>query len=286
MKIVKTKSAAVLAAASLCVMSTAGANPSAPATEPTANAPALTASFPTPGGVLPGLSRGPGATVLLNGKPYRGVGVNYFDCFLRTLRKNSDTSYEAGFRVLAEYHIPFVRFCATGFYPKEMKLYQENREAYFRLMDGVVRCAEKNGVGLIPSLFWYNTCVPDMMGEHLDQWGNPDSKTVAFMRQYTHEVVSRYRSSPAIWAWEYMNEFDSYCDLPNAATFLPAVTVPRHSHQLGTARGAHPRGLPEIQELHRCRQGICPGGAARRSAPAHRQRLQHVGSTQQSLASL
>jgi hypothetical protein len=151
--------------------------------------------------------------------------------------------------VLAEYHIPFVRFCATGFYPKEMKLYQENCEAYFRLMDGVVRCAEKNGVGLIPSLFWYNTCVPDMMGEHLDQWGNPDSKTVAFMRQYTHEVVSRYRSSPAIWAWEYMNEFDSYCDLPNAATFLPTVPYPQTHTNLGQPAVRTPEDYPKFKNF-------------------------------------
>ena len=157
-----------------------------------------------------GLTFGPGGTVLKDGKAYRGVGLNYYSCFNRTLHKNADTSYEAGFRVLAEYHIPFVRFSATGFWPKEMKLYQENREAYFRLMDGVVRSAEKNGIGLIPSLFWFNATIPDLVGEPVDQWGNTNSKTVAFMRQYTHEVVSRYHNSPAIWAWEMGNEYN--CD--------------------------------------------------------------------------
>ncbi|MDD5140851.1 MAG: cellulase family glycosylhydrolase [Verrucomicrobiales bacterium] len=192
-----------------------------------------------------GLTLGPGGTVLKGGKPYRGVGINYFSCFNRTLHNPADTSYEAGFRVLAEHHIPFVRFCATGFFPNDMKLYQKDREAYFRLMDGVVRCAEKNGIGLIPSLFWQNMCVPDMMGEHMDQWGNPDSKTIAFMRQYTHEVVSRYRNSPAIWAWEFMNEWDSYCDLPNALTYLPKAHYPTTNTHLGQPAVRTPQDYPK-----------------------------------------
>ena len=189
-----------------------------------------------------GLTLGPGGTVLKDGKAYRGVGLNYFSCFKRTLQKNTDTSYAAGFRVLAEYQIPFVRFCATGFWPKEMKLYQENREAYFRLMDGVVRSAEKNGIGLIPSLFWFNASVPDMVGEHLDQWGNPNSQTIAFMRQYTHEVVSRYHNSPAIWAWEMGNEYNSDADpTPFLEKYLLTHNRPLVSPRDGTpaARTTH-----------------------------------------------
>ncbi len=37
-----------------------------------------------------GLSPGPNATVMLNGKPYRGVGINYFSCFLLTLKDGDD----------------------------------------------------------------------------------------------------------------------------------------------------------------------------------------------------
>lgn len=70
----------------------------------------------------PGLVRGLDATVLKDGKPYRGIGVNYFDCFLRTLKKDGETSYDAGFATLAAKGIPFARFCATGFWPSDMKL--------------------------------------------------------------------------------------------------------------------------------------------------------------------
>lgn len=170
-----------------------------------------------------GLSVGGDGTLLKSGKAYRGIGVNYFDCFLRTLKKPEDTSYDAGFAELAKRGIPFARFCATGFWPKDMQLYQQDQAEYFRRLDGVVQSAAKHGVGLIPSLFWHHACVPDLVGEPMDQWANPESKTQAWMRQYVSEVVTRYRDNPAIWAWELGNEFSLQADLPNAKDHRPAV---------------------------------------------------------------
>ena len=171
----------------------------------------------------PGLAVGSDGTLVKAGKAYRGIGVNYFDCFLRTLKKAEDTSYDAGFAELGKRGIPFARFCATGFWPKDMQLYQTDRAEYFRRMDGVVQSASKHGVGLIPSLFWHHACVPDLVGESMDQWANPESKTQAWMRQYVSEVVIRYRDNPTIWAWELGNEFSLQADLPNAKEHRPAV---------------------------------------------------------------
>ena len=175
------------------------------------------------------LTPGPNATVLKDGKPFCGIGINYFDCFLRTLKKGDDTSYDAGFATLAAKGIPFARFCATGFWPKDMQLYQKDRAEYFRRLDGVVDSAKKRGVGLIPSLFWLYSCVPDLVGEPMDQWANPQSKTQAWMREYVREVVTRYRDNPAIWAWELGNEYSLSANLPNAKEHRPRI-VP----QLGT----------------------------------------------------
>ncbi len=172
-----------------------------------------------------------GDTLLKDGKPYRGIGVNYFDAFARTLKDPSDTSYREGFAELARLGIPFCRFMACGFWPSDWKLYFEDKERYFALLDGVVRAAEERGIGLIPSLFWHTATVPDLVGEPRDQWGNPDSKTHAFLRSYVREVVTRYRDSPAIWGWEFGNEYNLDADLPNAAKHRPKI-VP----QLGTPK--------------------------------------------------
>jgi len=175
------------------------------------------------------ISSGPNAVVLKDGKPFRAIGVNYFDCFLRTLEDGKDTSYEDGFAVLGARGIPFVRFCAAGFWPKDMSLYQTNRAEYFRRLDRVVDSAGRHGIGMFPSLFWFYPTVPDLVGEPANAWGDPHSKTRAFMRNYVREVVTRYRQNPTIWGWEFGNEYSLGASLPNAGEHRPPV-VP----QLGT----------------------------------------------------
>ncbi len=168
---------------------------------------------------------GPGLTVqdgqfFKDGQPFHGIGVNYMTAFFRKLGLEgaapnlADRSYLEGFKTLQAHDIPFIRFSLGGFFPNEWASYQTDKEAYFAALDQLVADAEEAGLGLIPSLFWFFPTIPDLVGEPLDQWGNVDSKTHAFMRQYTIEVVSRYKDSPAIWAWEFGNEWIHEADLP------------------------------------------------------------------------
>ena len=150
-----------------------------------------------------------------NGAPYRGIGVNYYDAFIRTLRNPQDVSYREGFSKLGDHHIPFARFAAGGYTAKDFQLYLTDKEAYFRVLDGVVQSAEKSNVGLIASLFWSIEAVSALEQEPREAWGNPQSKTRQFMRNYTRDVVSRYASSPAIWGWEFSCELSLAVDLPN-----------------------------------------------------------------------
>ncbi len=163
---------------------------------------------------LPGLYVKEGK-LMKQGKPYSAIGVNYFDAFYRVLKDPNDKTYQDGFKVLkGKYQIPFVRFMAGGYWPSDWEIYLENKPLYFELMDEFISEAEKQEIGLIPSLFWYIACVPDIVGEPMDQLGNPESKTIEFIRTYTNEVVSRYYGSPAIWAWEFGNEHLLYTDIP------------------------------------------------------------------------
>ena len=149
----------------------------------------------------PGLTVSEEGILLKDGQPYRGIGINYFNAFLRRLKDPGDTSYREGFQALAGKEVPFARFAACGFWPVEWKLYLEDKEAHLRLLDDVVKAAEEAEIGLIPSLFWFDACVPDIVGEPRSAWGDPESKTIAFMQQYVADVVPRYLGSPAIWAW-------------------------------------------------------------------------------------
>ncbi len=177
-----------------------------------------------------GLSADSKGGLLLKGKSFRGIGVNYYDAFARLLEEGKISDVEAGFRVLASNQIPFIRFSACGYWPVNWSLYQTNRMEYFARLDKVVKLGEAHSIGLIPSLFWHQPTISDLVGEPVNQWGNASSKTVEFMRAYTQEVVVRYRNSPAIWAWEFGNEFNLPADLPNAAEHRPPI-IP----QLGTA---------------------------------------------------
>lgn len=191
----------------------------------------------------PGLSVRDGV-LMKDGQPYHGIGANYFSLASRVLKHPNDTSSLSNLTALAGARIPFVRFMCGGFWPVEQQLYLTNREVFFQRLDLVVRCAETNGVGLIPSLIWNSSTVPDLVGEHLDEYGNPNSKTIAHIRRYTEDVVRRYEDSPAIWGWEFGNEYNLGWDLPNASQLRPAV-VPK----LGTATARTERDELKFTQL-------------------------------------
>lgn len=161
--------------------------------------------------------------VLLEGQAYQGIGVNYFNLFSRSLKEAEDASGQLGLARLARAGIPFVRFMACGFWPSDWDLYLQDPNDYFARLDKIIQAAERHCIGLIPSLFWNMATVPDIVGEPMDCLGLRQSKTLAFMREYTREVVTRYRGSPAIWAWEFGNEYNLHVDLPNAAKHRPPI---------------------------------------------------------------
>ena len=173
---------------------------------------------PAPAGAQHGLHEKDGA-LFLNGKPFRGIGVNFVDAFLGHLANPDDPTTEQAFKALGEHRIPFIRTPASGWGGAGMKLYQTDRAEYFNRMSRTVALAEKHHVGLICSLF-FSGWVKDVSGEtSLDAWLDPQSKTHRIMTTYIREMASRYGSSPAIWGWEWGNELVLNCDLPNAASF-------------------------------------------------------------------
>jgi hypothetical protein len=154
-----------------------------------------------------------------DGHPCRGVGANYFDLFRRVLNNPTNTTTLTGLEQLSKAGIPFVRF-AGPFSAQEWKLYVENKEEYLRRMDLVFRKAEAMNIGLIPSLFW-TLSLSQLVDEPRSEWGNPESKTAALMREYVKDICTRYGKSPALWAYEFGNEMNLSADLPNAAQFRP-----------------------------------------------------------------
>jgi hypothetical protein len=198
---------------------------------------------------------------------FRAFGVNYYDAFTRNIDDASDSTYNEGFAYLNAHHIPVCRVAADGFYPSNWSLYFSDRDEYFRRFDAFVSAAETCDIGLILSLFFAIETTGEIVDDaveagiftpgvdftppsplNTDIYGDPtyaeyqgalgrsDSGTIAFMRHYTAEVVARYAGSPAIWGWEFGNEYNLLVDHPSVTSmrsrsggvvqgkFLPATT--------------------------------------------------------------
>lgn len=173
-----------------------------------------------------------------NDAVYRGIGVNYCDLFQERIHNPQQQRTLIGLRRLGERGIPFVRFWACGFWPKDWNLYFQDKDEWFRRLDEVVQTAEHADVGLIPSLFWRTETYPDLFDEFDDAWADPNSQTRQFMSNYTAEVVIRYKDSLAIWGWEFANELNLRCDLPNGWQMLA-----NRRSGAGKNRGQHARNL-------------------------------------------
>lgn len=178
----------------------------------------------------------PDGTLTLDGKPWTGIGVNCFDAFLRTLRDSNNTSYERAFHTLDSLGIPFARLAFSGFYAKDMGLYTTNKDAYFRRLDQVVASARSHHIGLVPSLLWNQKLASEMTSQPVDSFNDTASATGRWARQYTREVVERYRGESTIWAWEIGNEYYPFGDLPGTSVYhTPTTTKAIRDHFLSIA---------------------------------------------------
>ena len=164
-------------------------------------------------------------TTMMNGFCYRAMGINYNNCFGALLRDADNREFVEGFRILKEnYKIPYIRFMACPFDHRGWALYTENPDEYFRRMDLIVKQAEHQHIGLIPSLFWDEVAVPDFVNEPLSSLGEAESLSRVFIRKYTADIVNRYKDSPAIYGWELGNEYLLKADLPQYNHLPPKKT--------------------------------------------------------------
>lgn len=211
--------------------------------------------------------------------PTPAIGVNYYDLFVRALRPGASPGVPERFYWLSTNRVAFIRFSAGGYWPVDWGMYQTNRAEHWRRMDAIVHAAETNHVGLVPSLFWFWSTVPDIVGEPVSAWGDTNSQTIDFMREYTREMVTRYANSPAIWMWEFGNEYNLNADLPNAAEhhppIVPAMGTPKERSKRDEVTHAMIRtALREFAlevRRHDTRHPITSGNAFPRLSAWHQQ---------------
>jgi len=152
-----------------------------------------------------------------NGKAFTGLGINHYSLALNSLVDmgvGGIASTYADLRDIKQtWGLPFVRV-SFGWYSQSSwyDYYHQQKATYFAKIDELVANAEALGVGLIPALFWnlkgFCDMTYDVYGTYspMSQLGNKSSNAWILASTFITEVVSRYKDSPAIWAWGLGNE--------------------------------------------------------------------------------
>lgn len=157
-----------------------------------------------------------GAGLVLDGKPYRAIGANAPDLFTRYAnigihldRSKPEDNRQAVIDAVAdarESGIAFLRFWASGFWPADMQLYFDDPACYWKAMDEVVELCRKQGIRLVPSIFFNHAMWPMICDEDVSAIADPKSRTAVAMRKYATEIVTRYKDDPIVLMWELTNE--------------------------------------------------------------------------------
>ena len=191
------------------------------------------ASF-TVGQAGEGFVRRDGAKLTLDGREYRAIGMNCPDLFasysgifyhLQQCFGTEEAAKQAMFAAVQEAEknrIAFLRFYASGFWPKDMRLYFDAPEQYWARMDELVTLCRTHHVRLVPSIFFHIYLWPMICGEDYQAIADPHSNTYRAMHKYASELVSRYRDDTNILAWELSNEVFLAADVNMAGRDSPA----------------------------------------------------------------
>ena len=178
----------------------------------------------------PRLLIGPDKSFLIDGKKACAHGINYPNALLN-LTSVSESSlpsmqkkYCADLEVFKTYDIPFFRTPISGYWAKNWDLYIADKDEYFKRLDFLVSEAEKRNIGIVLTFLNSQVSIPDLKKEKVSEWGNRNSETRAFFKNFVKEVVERYKNSPSVWAWEFCQNALDYCDIPGGENGLFSVS--------------------------------------------------------------
>lgn len=215
------------------------------------------------------------AEIRLNGRKYYATGTNCYDLFLCSVRRSADgtvsfdpaDSFET-LDLLAREGVRIVRFNCGVYYAPELSAYTEHRDAYLDVLRQIAARAERLEIGLIPSLIWNFSAVPDYFGEPFRSWGDSRSRTSRFLETYTRDVVTALAGYKSIFAWEFGNEMNLQADLPNWQTEFGR---PGREDKLGgrDVRRAFGRFLATVRRCDPERRMTMSGNATMRPEQYH-----------------
>ena len=212
-----------------------------PATDKPVSAQSVPAS-PTPIPIEPapieGFVTAHGDQLFLAGREYRAIGVNVphlHQAYMGTWFHNQQIygTPEKARQAMVEAvedasrsGFAFIRFFANPGYPIDIeKLYEKNRDDYWRQMDEVFVLCRQHGLRLVPVLGVTEWNLPS--GEPKQSILDPNSKTAQATSRYLREFVTRYKDNPTVLMWELQNELMLAADVDMlGVNLLPKEVYP------------------------------------------------------------
>lgn len=161
-----------------------------------------------------------GTKFMRNGREFRGIGLSHFSLAVNSFIDLGVGGIRSGAAdmddIKGNYGLPFVRLAFGGYDRYSWNYWYNNRALWYSKLDAIVAMAEAKGLGLIPVLMWDTRSFTDLSWSIYGTHEGPAKLAVAgsnvrgLFQTLVSEIVTRYKNSPAIWAWEIDNEcFDN-----------------------------------------------------------------------------
>ncbi len=148
------------------------------------------------------------------------MGMNKMELFgeyagIKRYAKSTAEGRAAGIKSMedaARLGFTYFRIAAGGFCASDYDEWRQDPNAWWAAFDQMVNDAAAQNIHLIPSIAWFPYTFPDMANEPLGKLFDPTSQSNQLLKQYTRELVTRYKDSPTILFWEVGNEFNNRAD--------------------------------------------------------------------------
>ena len=190
-----------------------------------------------------------GTNLLLDGRPYRAIGVNVphlSDGYMGTwhhwreiygTREKMRQTIVAAVEDAERHKLAFIRFFASPGYPKgTAELYTKDPAAYWKQMDELFALCRRHNLKLIPSLGVLFKWSLDCREPHIAVL-DTGTKTYKATYGYLREFVSRYKDDPNVLMWELQNEAFLHADVDMKG-------------RRAKPQGVYPPGAPPVPETY------------------------------------
>lgn len=165
-----------------------------------------------------GLNVDENGRILLGGKEFYAMGVNFHGAFCYTelpvaFGHKGFYTLDDTLKPIADAGIPFMRSMVGEFYANGVDRYLKTPEKYFEAMDRFFEKCTQYRIGVVASLMWNLDTFCNYYGEDVTALLNPESKASKLAVKYVKDVAARYKNCPSLWAYEVGNEGNLGADL-------------------------------------------------------------------------